>query len=411
MFQVESPIQTGYTSVCMVHPVKLRAWWARCQGLTPAPKKSARAVLASAGWARSVGSVNPYLSLFSRAGITRDEAEFAAACMDIQELPAARGCTYYVGQEDFALATLAGRKTAETPIRAARKHLGLTDEEFQALCEGVIEALAIDEMDPVELRQRLGSKVRDLGTEGKKRGLSTTMPLALGWLQAQGAVRRVPATGRLDQERYRYALWTNSPVPKAVQDPAWVLGELATAYFRWIGPATASQFQAFAGCSATDARAACEAAHVVSIGDDLLLPDEQLEAWQAFEAPSQPDYRLVASLDSHLLLRRELRSLLEPVDAERMAAGEFGPVPSGHLLDLHSHAILDRGRIVGLWEFDPAKSEIVWYSFVKPDDALRHAVAKTQEFVREVGDARSFSLDSPKSRTNKIELLRSLSAT
>ncbi|MBZ0214898.1 MAG: winged helix DNA-binding domain-containing protein, partial [Nitrospirae bacterium] len=183
------------------------------------------------------------------------------------------------------------------------------------------------------------------------------------------------------------------------------------AYFRWIGPATTAQFQAFAGCSATDARAACEAAHVVSIGDDLLLPDEQLEAWQAFEAPSQADYRLVASLDSHLLLRRELRSLLEPVDAERMAAGEFGPVPSGHLLDLHSHAILDRGRIVGLWEFDPAKSEIVWYSFVKPDDALRHAVANTQEFVREVGDARSFSLDSPKSRTNKIELLRSLSAT
>jgi hypothetical protein len=46
-------------------------------------------------------------------------------------------------------------------------------------------------------------------------------------------------------------------------------------------------------------------------------------------------------------------------------------------------------------------------SFVKPDRAMKDAVAKTEAFVRdELGDARSFSLDSPKSRAPKIAELR-----
>ena len=64
--------------------------------------------------------------------------------------------------------------------------------------------------------------------------------------------------------------------------------------------------------------------------------------------------------------------------------------------DLPSHAIVDRGRLVGLWEYDQSTESIAWVSFVKKDKALQEAVTRTENFVRDqLGDARSFSLDSP----------------
>ena len=62
---------------------------------------SPASLLERVGWARTVGSVNPYLTLFARAGISRAAADKAASDHEIHELPSARGCTYkkllYVG--------------------------------------------------------------------------------------------------------------------------------------------------------------------------------------------------------------------------------------------------------------------------------------------------------------------------
>ena len=79
-------------------------------------------------------------------------------------------------------------------------------------------------------------------------------------------------------------------------------------------------------------------------------------------------------------------------------------------MDLPSHAILDRGQIIGLWEFDVDAGSIVWATFGrKKDKALEAAVEETQTFVRDqLGDARSFSLDSPKSRAPRIASLRQM---
>jgi hypothetical protein len=79
----------------------------------------------------------------------------------------------------------------------------------------------------------------------------------------------------------------------------------------------------------------------------------------------------------------------------------------GRLYDLPDHAIVDRGRVVGLWEFDVKSNSIVWCSFVGRDKAMTEAVKRTELFVAEqLGDARSFSLDSPKSRAKRIDVLR-----
>jgi len=77
--------------------------------------------------------------------------------------------------------------------------------------------------------------------------------------------------------------------------------------------------------------------------------------------------------------------------------------------DLSSHAILDRGRLIGLWEFDPGAGRIAWTAFVPPTPEMEAAVARTEAFVRDqLGDARSFSLDSPESRRPRIDSLRSV---
>jgi hypothetical protein len=88
---------------------------------------------------------------------------------------------------------------------------------------------------------------------------------------------------------------------------------------------------------------------------------------------------------------------------------DTGVRPLGGLTDLPGHAILERGRLVGLWEYDADAREIVWATFDRStrDRALADAVEATQAFVRDqLGDARSFSLDSPKSRAPRLETLR-----
>src|ERR1700678_3126845 len=94
----------------MVDVSKIRAWSAYPPGVDGSLEgKSSAEVLLRAGWARSVGGVSPYLTLFSRAGITREQADADAKTLKIYELPSARGCTYVLPSEDFALGLAAGR--------------------------------------------------------------------------------------------------------------------------------------------------------------------------------------------------------------------------------------------------------------------------------------------------------------
>jgi hypothetical protein len=70
-------------------------------------------VLAGTGWARTVGSVNPYLTIAARSGTSRADVDAAVAALAIHELPAARGCMYLVPEADFGLALQVGRGVAE----------------------------------------------------------------------------------------------------------------------------------------------------------------------------------------------------------------------------------------------------------------------------------------------------------
>ena len=386
----------------MSNESKLRAWWSHRQGLDGSLEgKSPAEVLARSGWARSVGGVNPYLTLHARAGTTREAADAAVAKLEIHELPAARGCTYVLPAEDFALGLKVGQAFGGGEMKVAAK-LGVTEKEIGKLCDAVLKALAQEPLDPEGLREAVGGAARSLGPEGQKKGLSSTMPVALGHLQAEGRIRRVPINGRLDQQRYRYTLWKSSPLEKYKVSADEAYTELARRYFTWIGPASLAEFQWFSGLGVKAAKAAVEPLQLapVAAGDERLMFPRDREALEAFKPPQQPQYRLVSGLDALFLLRRNLRDVLIPEDHKRSGAG------SG-LMDLNNHAIVDRGRLVGLWEYDPAAEKIAWTSFGVKDKALQAAVERAEKYVREqLGDARSFSLDSPKSRAPRIEALR-----
>ncbi len=150
----------------------------------------------------------------------------------------------------------------------------------------------------------------------------------------------------------------------------------------------------------------------VEPGSDLLILDSDLDEFSAYKAPSEPVYRLVAGLDGLFLHRREIRSLFADEDLERPLPTSSGSAAGGSLQDLSNNAIVDRGRVVGLWEYDFERSEIVWCSFVPKNKALKEEVCRTEAFVRDqLGDARSFSLDSPQSRRPMIEKLKECAAS
>ena len=285
----------------------------------------------------------------------------------------------------------------------------MTAREIDKLCDAVLRALEKEPLDPDGLRAATGKAVRNLGAEGQKKGLATTLPVALERLQTTGDIRRVPVNGRLDQQRYKYTLWRPHPLRDFKLSTEEAYTELARRYFRWIGPASIAEFQWFSALGVKAAKAAVEPLKLepVATGDErAMLPGDRAK-FEAFKPPKEPHYALMSGIDSLMLLRRDLKSLMDPKDVDRQVFADKGVKPLGGLADLPSHAVVDRGRIVGLWEFDTESDSIAWTAFVKPDKALRDAVGRTEQYVREqLGDARAFSLDSPRSRAPKIAALR-----
>ena len=393
-------------------PERLRAWAWHRQGLDGSlAGRTAEQVLARAGWARSVGGANPYLTLFARAGIRREQVDADVLAHRILELPAARGCTYVLGRDDFAWALRLGKDAAEA-IRVLGR-LGVDRGEITLLEEQVLHVLAEAEgpMDPRQLKEELGDSVRNLGEEGKKKGAATTLPTALGILQSQGRIRRVPANGRLDHQRYAYEPWDLQP--SALDDDA-ARAELIRRYLGWTGGATFKQSQWFTAFTVAQSKAAFAAVGAVEVptaltaggGDALWMVPEDVDRLAAFEEPDAEQIQLLAGTDSLFLLRRNAADLLAEEDQHKPALESLALQA-----DLPDHPILDRGRIIGLWQYEPANERIVSWLFHAPTPAVTARIAEVEAWIRDdLGDFRAFSLDSPSSRQKRIDALAASAA-
>src|SRR5262249_33514158 len=152
--------------------------------------------------------------------------------------------------------------------------------------------------------------------------------------------------------------------------------ELARRYFTWIGPASISEFQWFSGLGVKAAKSAVEPLKLEPLeptSERLMLPEDRA-AFASFKPPKEAQYALVSGLDGISLLRRDLKGLLDAADLAREFFVEKKSRPAGTLDDLPSHAIVDRGRLVGLWEFDTATGSIAWWPFIKKDKDLEKSV-------------------------------------
>jgi hypothetical protein len=259
--------------------------------------------------------------------------------------------------------------------------------------------------DPSGLKTLVGDASRNLGQEGKKKGLTTTMPLVLGLLQAEGKIIRKPLNGRLDSLRYAYARWGGGIT---LSTPEEAYSEFAKRFFKWIGPATLTEFAGIAGISNKGATAACEGLNLQPIdGTGLLLPASEHDAFHSFKAPKDPVYRLVCSVDGIVLHRWNIRPLLDEADYGQTMHSDGKTVEVGQSREIFHHAILASGRIVGFWEYDSEAGEIVRHLFIPTNSDVEAEINRVTEFARDqLGDVRSFSLDSPESRKPKLAALR-----
>jgi Winged helix DNA-binding domain len=397
------PSAATLESATALTPEFLRAWAWHRQGLDGTlDGRTSQEVLAAAGWARSVGGANPYLTLFARAGIRRDQVDTDVRELRIHELPTARGCTYVLGREDFDWALSLG-KSAEEAFRVLAR-LGVDRGEITLLEEQILHVLgeADGPLDPRQLKDELGESVRNLGEEGKKKGAATTLPTALGLLQADGRIRRVPVNGRLDQQRYAYTPWG---LPPSRLGPEGAREELIRRYLGWTGGATIKQSQWFTGFTLTDSKAALTAVGAVEVptaaGVLWMLPAD-VERLADFSPPEGEQIQLLAGTDSLVLHRRNAGDLFADEDRDRKLLNTTLALQA----DLPDHPIFDRGRIIGLWQYDPGRERIAAWLFAGRTPAVEQRIAEVEAWIREdLGDFRSFSLDSPASRKERIDAL------
>lgn len=395
---------------------RIRARWSALQGLDGAlAGATAHDVLERTGWMRSVGGAGPYLGIHARCGASRAAIDAAVAEGEICELPSARGCTYVVPRADYAVALRAGQGHGDAAaIATAKKFLGVTEPELDRLCLTILDALEDGPLDPKALKGAVGDAVRHLGDAGKKRGTTTTLSLGLGRLQGQGRIRRVPVNGRLDQQRYAYVLWTPSPLDGVTLDDEQLAVELARRYFRWIGVASVSQLAWWSGLSKKAAKAAVAELGLQVFEEDQLASAETINAIRSAPVPAEPHVRLVGSLDNLVHLRREVAPIVAEVDRARtVAGGGFTSTPAqtgaavSSVLDLPHHAVVDRGRLIGVWDYDVQADTIACKLWDEPA-GVREAIEEVARFVRDdLGDARAFSLDTPQTRGGRLAALRS----
>ncbi|WP_066287065.1 DNA glycosylase AlkZ-like family protein [Arthrobacter sp. B6] len=405
----DAPAATGLSPQTpapqLLTPELLRAWAWHKQGLDGTLQGADAAdVFSTAGWARSVGGANPYLTLFARAGTSREQADADVLSLKIHELPAARGCTYVLGHEDFAWGLQVGRDAAVAPFRVLAR-MGVERGEITLLEEQILHALAEADgpLDPRRLKELLGDSVRNLGEEGKKKGAATTLPTALGLLQADGRIRRVPVNGRLDQQRYAYMLWGLPPTGMNDDDARSLLLER---YLGWTGGATFKQSQWFTAFTVAHTKAGLAAVGAVEVptasGEVLWMLPDDVERLAAFEAPAEEQIQLLSGTDSLVLLRRNSADMIAEQDKDRKVLGSTLALQA----DLPDHPILDRGRIIGLWQYDPGQARIAAWLFDGPTPAATQRIAQVEAWIRDdLGDFRSFSLDSPASRQDRIDAL------
>lgn len=368
---------------------------AAVQWLDATPRTGVAECLVQTGWARTVGGSNPYLHIWARTGHTREEVDAAFAQGEVMELPSARGCTYLVPAAHAGLALAIGRGFSDAAqIRTAKNKLAVSDDDIQRYCDVVLEALAGGPMTPAAMKDALGDRVVNFGEAGKKVGITTSLALALNPLRSQGRVRNVPTNGRLDNERYEYVLWNDAPVAPENADV-----ELARLYWQWNDAATLDEFRWFSGFGAGRAKQSMAGLELVECEGGLNL------ASRGEHDPGLAATRAVGHIDNLFHLRRTLAEHLTPAAAKHPV---WEALPPGMLGNLPGQGWVREGMLIGVWDFDVVRGEVVSLIFEDAPADFEKERERLQAYVAgQLGEVRCHSLDGVKNQQKRVAAMRS----
>ncbi|MCA9671435.1 MAG: winged helix DNA-binding domain-containing protein [Myxococcales bacterium] len=397
---------------------RARAAWAHLQ-LLGEPANNTREALLRAGWLHAIGGADGYVSLWSRVrDFKRADVEDPLREGRLWIAPGVRGCTMLVPREELGLALLVGTRDARRRTERELAKAKVETSEVEALCDAVRAALAEAPKSTSDLRGALpAGAVRSLGEVGRKIGLSSTLPVALRLLEADGVIGRRAADGELDNERWIWSLHESSPLAAWSPEPTQVAMELASRYFRQAAPATVRGFATWSGLGLRECQAAVQTLGLAPVavegGAELGYAPESLLPLLA-DPPAAPSVAFVAFRDNHLDMRLGVTALVAPASWGRQAPSwGSGRTTLQAVKHLHGRGLLGEGALVGMWDYDAERGVLLRGAFGALPRATRRDLAgrclALEHFLRDqVGHCLIYRMEPQRSREQRLAAIRAL---
>jgi hypothetical protein len=386
---------------------RARAHWHARQGLIEPAGKRPDAVVTRTSWPRTLGGIEAYVAIAARGTeITAAAIHRAVKRGALRVVPAVRGCIYLVpAAEAPAVLRFAEQLSASRTERDLAK-AGVKPAEIKRLV-AMVQAWLTDNGPATTDAIRKGlpkGSVRSLGAVGTKIGLSSPLPVALRTLEFAGAIVRTLPGGRLDNERYA---WAAVPPDEVEQPPGGFEPLVDTVVQRFLqsaGPATAKEIATWAGVTQRDVKAALLRLSTEELRIEgnkaaaFVLPGEL----DALAKPAEPSTQisLLPFGDNYVAQRGGPGRLVDPqyhgLPVEVWGYRKDSTLgEAGHL---SLRPVLCGDRIVGFWEYDPDKQQVVHVLFDRvprgTKTALRREAEALTTLITEIGHGKSFSLDT-----------------
>ncbi len=369
--------------------------------------------MADSGWVRTVGGVDGYLSIHARPPAARRAAIHAAPLAgDLRLTPAARGCIYLVPASQAPLALALARDQVLPRERRTQERAGVDPAELVALGEAVAETLASGPMGTAALRAALpATLIRSLGEVGKKLGLSSTLPPALRELEFAGRIVRVPTDGRLDTERYDWALTPEDAETVDRRPAAQRNADIAGIALAWLAPIDTRGLADFLGWTQTETKAALKACGALPVAVEgapaWMLPKQRAQ----LDAPPPMATVLLPAMDTLLAWHGGPAPFLHHDDLHREVP-VWGPARRSSWAEIKhplARVVLASGQVCGRWEYDPERGDLALLAYAPglPAD-IAACATRTARFIREeLGHGRTHSLEKDAQLVDRCARLRS----
>jgi hypothetical protein len=379
------------------------------------------------GFVRTLGGTEVYLAMRGRLpSLPAADLHAAVSAGRAQVVPAVRGCIYLVARRYVPLALRVADLLSRRRDDREHEKAGIRPGELDAVGVAVVDTLKREgPLTTDALRKAVPpSVVRSLGDQGKKIGISSTLPPALRRLEFAGKIERTLEGGRLDSERYIWRAAAKSPFDgvSLPDDPIALWAELATIFFRAAGTGTVRDFSEWAGIGLRDAARAAEKAKLIPVAVEGI--DEP--SWAVPER--EPELRRDADVsgaagllpfeDNVVALHGGPAHLVDPAHHGLSVPswGSSAEGPLGAAKHMQLRPVVAEGRVVGLWEYDPDPKSVALGLL---DSISAGARSRLDDLARstgrflaeEIGHGRSFTLDTDDDLRKRATFVRGLKPT